>query len=221
MSAALVAVFGAAILAIALSGSGGDDGGDEDRQPRASQAAGEAPADAKVVRADSHRLGESARSKVTLTEFLDFECEACGAAYPAIEQLRKEYAGRVTFVMRYFPVPSHRNAQTAAVAVEAAARQGELEAMYKRMFETQQSWGEQSASKAGLFRTYAEDLGLDMRAFDAAVAAPATVQRVQRDQAEGAALGVQGTPTFFINDQLIQPQSIEDLRRLIDAALDA
>lgn len=50
---------------------------------------------------------------MTFVEFLDFECESCRAAYPANEQLRKDYEGRVTFVVRYFPIPSHFNAERA------------------------------------------------------------------------------------------------------------
>ena len=96
------------------------------------------PAPASVlVRPDSHRLSTAADGRVTVVEFLDLECEACGAAFPGVEKLRGEYAGKVTFVMRYFPIPSHRNAQLAARAVEAAGQQGQLEPMYRKMFETQ------------------------------------------------------------------------------------
>lgn len=158
---------------------------------------------------------------MTFTEFLDFECEACRAAFPVVEQLRREYAGRVTFAIRYFPVPSHRNAQNAALAVEAAAQQGRLEAMYKRMYETQQEWGEQATSEAATFRGFAEDLGLDMRAFDKAVGDPATLARVEADRDEGIALGVQGTPTFFLDEEQLEPRSVDDLRNRLDAALRA
>ncbi len=114
-----------------------------------------------TVRVDSHRLNEPENSTVTFVEFLDFECEACGAAYPYIESLREEFGDRVTFVMRYFPLPGHGNSQNAAVAVEAAANQGQLEPMYQRMFETQLQWGEKGEeSQAPLFRTFAEELGL-------------------------------------------------------------
>src|ERR1700754_1769165 len=71
-----------------------------------------------LVRPDSHRLSTATDGKVTFVEFLDFECEACRAAFPAVEQLRQEYQGRVTFVLRYFPIPSHSNAENAALAVE-------------------------------------------------------------------------------------------------------
>ena len=77
---------------------------------------------AVVVRENSLRLSTAPGATVDFVEFLDFECEACGAAYPAIEQLRQEYGDRVNFVIRYFPVQSHANAERAARAVEAAAQ---------------------------------------------------------------------------------------------------
>jgi protein-disulfide isomerase len=177
------------------------------------------PADAQVVRPDSHVLGDPADGSVVVAEFLDFECEACGAWYPAIERLRKQYEGRVRFVHRYFPLPGHSNAKNAALAAEAAAQQGAYEAMYQKLFETQLEWGESQDSQATLFRTYADQLGLDMSAYDAAVASQQTFSRVEQDVADGVALGVQGTPTFFLNGQRIQPTGPADFAAAIDSAL--
>ena len=86
-------------------------------EPGGAQAAG---ASSSVVRQDSHVLDEAGEGAPVLVEFLDFECEACGAAYPIIEQLREEYAGEVTFVARYFPLPGHFNSERAARAAAAA-----------------------------------------------------------------------------------------------------
>jgi protein-disulfide isomerase len=182
------------------------------------------PADAAerkniTVRADSHRLDTAEDGKVTLVEFLDFECEACGAAYPFIEQLREQYAGKVTFVLRYFPIPSHANANNAAYAVESAARQGKLEDMYKRMYDTQAEWGESQDSKADLFRSFAEDLGLDMARYDADVASPEVAARVQKDVDDGTRLGVSGTPSFYLNGQRLIPSTTEEFIQAIDEAL--
>lgn len=173
----------------------------------------------KLVRADSHRLGAAGTGKAILVEFLDFECESCRAAYPIVEELRTAYAGKVDFVVRYFPIPSHANAMNAALAVEAASQQGKFEAMYQRLYDTQQAWGEQQESKAPLFRTYAQDLGLDLAAYDKAVTDKATTDRVERDRQDGLDLGVEGTPTFFLNGKKLQPSSVQDFRAQIDAAL--
>lgn len=173
-----------------------------------------------TVREDTHILDEADDGKVTLVEFLDFECEACGAFYPFIEQLRADYAGRVTFAFRYFPLPGHGNSVNAAVAVEAASRQDMLEPMFHRLFETQAQWGEKGAeSQAPLFRQYAEELGLDLERYDADVSDPEVLARVQSDFDEGVALGVNQTPTFFLNDRRVQLSSFDDLRAAIEAEL--
>ena len=224
ISAVLVGVFLAIVAVVGIAAGGGNDDGARATPTTAATAPadGDAAAQtARVVASDARRLGRAGNSGVTFTEFLDFECEACAAAYPAIEQLRQEYAGRVTFNIRYFPIDGHGNARNAAHAVEAAAQQGELEAMYQRMYETQTQWGEKQTSKAALFRSFAKDLGLDLRRYDAAVASDKTAARVQRDVELGQAVGVQATPTFFINEQRIEPQSFEDLRQQLDAAIAA
>ena len=170
---------------------------------------------------DSHRLTSPEASTVTFVEFLDFECESCGAAYPYIEDLRAEFGNEVTFVMRYFPLPGHVNSTNAAVAVEAASRQGMLIPMYQRLFEKQAEWGEQGTSKADVFREYAAQLGLDLAQYDTDVADPSTLARVEADFSAGLALGVQSTPSIFINNVPLNLRSFDDLRNGIVDALNA
>lgn len=190
----------------------------QSRVPETDPSSGSATAAA--IRDDTHILDDAGDGAVTVVEFLDFECEACGAFYPVVEELRAEFSGEVTFAFRYFPLPGHSNSKNAAVAVEAAAQQGQLEAMYALMFESQAEWGEAQESRAPLFRQFAEQLGLDLVAYDAAVADPATLQRVESDFNDGMALGVSSTPTFFVEDRMVQLQSFEDLREAIEAELD-
>jgi len=173
----------------------------------------------QLVRDDSHRLNTVDGSDVTFVEFLDFECEACRAAFPLVEQLRSEYGDRVNFVVRYFPIQSHFNAERAARAVEAAAGQGKFEPMYKKMFETQSQWGEQQAPADATFRGFATELGLDMPAFDAAYDDPATLDRINVDVADGTALGVQGTPAIFLNGEKLDFRTYDDMRAAVDRAL--
>lgn len=188
------------------------------REPAPTTPSGEASAPL-ALRENSHRLSTADDGKVTLVEFLDFECEACGAVYPFVEDLRTTYEGEVTFVARYFPIPSHANAQNSAMAAEAAARQGQFEAMYSQLFTTQAQWGENSLSMAGLFREYAEEIGLDMNQYDADIQDPAVLERVLQDQREGTALGVQGTPTFFLNGEMLQLTTLDSLEAAIEAAV--
>lgn len=172
-----------------------------------------------LMRPDARVLGDKGSSGVTFIEFLDFECEACGAAFPIVEDLREQYAGEVTFIARYFPLPGHFNAERAAWAVESAARQGKLEEMYRKMYETQSTWGEAQEPHDDLFRTFAEEIGLDMDQFDADYASEEVKARVQRDVDDGIELGVRGTPTFYLDGKPFEPQSVEDFSRAIDEAL--
>ncbi|MCH9730181.1 MAG: DsbA family protein [Actinomycetia bacterium] len=173
----------------------------------------------QLVRDNSHRLNTAPNSDVNFVEFLDFECEACRAAFPLVEQLRAEYGNRVNFIVRYFPIQSHFNAERAARAVEAAAQQGKFEQMYKKMYETQGHWGEQQTPADAIFRGFAAELGLDMVAFDTAYDDPATLDRINVDVADGVALGVRGTPTFFLDGTRVQPRSYEDMSAAVDKAL--
>ncbi|RSN61262.1 disulfide bond formation protein DsbA [Amycolatopsis sp. WAC 04182] len=173
-----------------------------------------------LVRPDSHRLSDPAGSKVTVVEFLDLECEACGAAFPGVERLRAEYGDRVTFVLRYFPIPSHQNAELAARAVEAAGKQGKLEPMYRLMFEKQPEWGDQQVSHRGTFLGFARELGLDLQAFETALDDPVTLGRVLADRTDGANIGVEGTPTFFVNGvKFPGSPSYQGLKAVIDREL--
>ena len=192
--AVVVVVVGGFILLSKLNGPSAPQAG----STKAAGPVAVAPAEL-LVRPDSHKLNDAPNAKVTLVEFLDFECESCRAAYPSVEKLREEYGDRVTFVLRYFPIPSHRNAELSATVVEAASKQGKLEAMYKRMYETQGEWGEKQDLQRELFVGFARDLGLDMAKFEADLNDPATLERVVKDRKDGATVGVQGTPTFFIN----------------------
>lgn len=173
----------------------------------------------QTVRTDSHVLDEGGPDAVTVVEFLDFECEACGAFYPIVEDLREQYAGDITYVVRYFPLPGHINSTQAALAAEAAAQQDRFEDMYHRLFEMQAQWGERSEETPEVFRGFAEDLGLDMEAYDAAVADPATVARVQADKSDGEKLGVSSTPSFFIDGEPVVLEAWGDLEAAIETAV--
>lgn len=175
-----------------------------------------------LIRPDSHRLSTAANGRTTVVEFLDFECGACLAAYPGVEKLRAEYGDRITYVVRYFPIASHPNAYHAAHAAEAAARQGKFEQMYQKLFDTQAVWGNNPQSQAAVFEGYAQELGLDLTRFRADVTSTEVADRVKADATDGQALGVQGTPTFFINGEKFDGRPDYDgLTAAIDASLNS
>jgi len=189
------------------------------QQPAAPSEGGEGEEPQQTVRTDSHVLDDGGEGAITVVEFLDFECEACGAFYPVVEDLREKYDGEITYVVRYFPLPGHINSTQAALAAEAAGQQDRFEDMYHRLFETQAQWGEQSEETPEVFRGFAEELGLDMAAYDAAIVDPATAERVESDKTDGAKLEVNSTPTFFVGGEKVALQEWDDLEQAIEKAL--
>lgn len=173
-----------------------------------------------LVRDNSRYLDEANGAAATMVEFLDFECEACPAQFPVMEQIREDYDGQIDFVIRHFPMPGHANSRPAAAAVEAAAQQGALDGMYKRMFETQIEWGESQEDQSEVFVGFAEDLGLDMDEFVEAMESEENAERIQADFDDGVELGVQGTPTIYVNGQQTSSMpSYEELSSMIDTEL--
>jgi protein-disulfide isomerase len=173
----------------------------------------------ETVRPDSHVLDDAGADGVTVVEFLDFECPSCVRFFPIVEDLREKHAGDITYVVRYFPLPGHINSTHAALAAEAAAQQDRFEDMYRTLFETQQQWAGQQTETPAVFRELAVGLGLDMAAYDEAIADPATLDRILSDKADGEALGVRSTPSFFIDGDLLELTAWGDLESAIDKAL--
>lgn len=157
---------------------------------------------------------------VTLIEYLDFECEACGAYFPLVKQLEKEFPDDLKVVVRYYPLPGHKNGLPAALAVEAASRQGKFFEMHDLLFTEQRNWGEKQMPTPEVFEAYAEKLGLDMSKFKQDIASQSIKDRVQRDVDSGTKLGNTGTPSFYLSGQKIQnPRSLEDFKTLIQAEI--
>lgn len=201
--------FVAAIALIVVASLGG--GGQTDALPEVTP-----DGQAEVQRDDSHYINGSPDSEVTIVEFLDFQCPACAVAAGSVGSIIDAYGDDVAVVIRNFPLTSiHPHAVDSAVAFEAAAAQGAAAEMYRALFATQQQWSTGAGSQADVFRGLAEDLGLDMAAYDAAVADPATLDRVSRDNADAMGLGLQGTPSFFINGQPAAISSLDDLAALV------
>lgn len=173
--------------------------------------------DALTVQADDWVKGDK-DAPVTLIEYLDFECESCGAYYPIIKELEKEFGAKLRVVTRYFPLPGHKNSMQAALAAEAAGRQGKYFEMHDLLFESQKEWAEKPAADPKLFVPYAEKLGLNLEQFNRDREDKAVKERVERNKAEGNKLKINGTPSFFLNGTKIQnPRTKEDFTTLIQA----
>ena len=170
----------------------------------------------RLVRPHSPTLG-LATAPVTLVEFLDPECEACGAMHPIVKQLMREFDGRLRLVVRYMPF--HPNSAYAASLLEGAREQGKYWELMDVFFARQHEWAGHAAPRPELLAGYARDLALDMRQIGATGTSAETERRIKQDAEDGAALGVTRTPTFFVNGKPLPEIGYEPVRAAIEAAL--
>lgn len=173
-----------------------------------------------AVQESDHKQGPSGAS-VSLIEYTDFQCPACGAVFPVVEQMLLEFGDQIEFVSRHFPLTSiHPNAMAAHRSAQAASNQGMFWEMHDMLFERQQAWST-STDVNRIFEGYAGELGLDLEQFTTDAASEEVSKVINASISGGTAVGVQGTPTFFINGELLPtPRSVEEFRSAIQASLD-
>jgi protein-disulfide isomerase len=163
-------------------------------------------------------------SGVVFVEYGDFQCPACGAYHPIVQQLTEEFGDRVGFVFRHFPLNRiHQNADLAARASEASGKQGKFWEMHDMLFESQSEWSQQRSSEAEeTFTRYAQSLGLDLAKFDNDLDIGEVKDKVDGDFNSGTRSGVSGTPTFFLNGERIKnPQSYEEFQSFFNDAIES
>ena len=152
-------------------------------------------------------------SAVKIVEFTDFQCSACGAMYPVMEEVLKSYGTRVYFEIRNFPLTSvHANAFIAAEAAAAANAQGKVWPYIDFLFKNQSSLDPDSLKK------FATQVGLDRKRFDADFETGRFDADIRRDIEEGEGYGIEGTPTIFINGVMLTTLSADGLREAIEKA---
>ncbi|MDO8435466.1 MAG: thioredoxin domain-containing protein [bacterium] len=161
-----------------------------------------------------------ADARVTLIEYSDLQCPACGFFYPIVKQVSTEYGDRVRFAYRHFPLRQiHKNAELAARATEAAGKQGKFWEMHDLLFEKQSSWAQELAPTL-LFMNYATSIGLDGEKFLSDFVLPEVRANVESDYQSGLDAKVEGTPTFFLNGfRISNPQSYDEFKSVIERAL--
>ena len=180
-----------------------------------------APIELAPVTAADISLG-GAEAPVTLIEYSDFECPACGAYYPIVKEVLNHFDDEeLQFIYRHFPLNYHRGAKPTAYAAEAAGRQGEFWAMHDMIFENQANWsGSSVAQVEEIVFGYAIELGLDMDQFESDFSSQAIIEKVDNDLLSGQRARVSGTPSFFLNGEMINnPASVAEFIDLIEAEL--
>jgi protein-disulfide isomerase/rhodanese-related sulfurtransferase/uncharacterized membrane protein len=169
---------------------------------------------AHLVRSDSHIIGDL-RAPLTVVEFGDFECPSCSLSEEAARQIRAQYGNRIRFVFRQFPLSKiHPQAEKAAEASECAAEQGKFWEAVEKLY------AEQADLSVAALKRYARELGLDQSRFNQCLDSGETASRVNQDLADGHALGVRATPTFFVGQKRIEgPMEFAQFSQLIDQEL--
>src|SRR6185437_3830063 len=158
----------------------------------------------------------NADAPVTIVEFSDFQCPFCSRAATTVEQLEKEYAGKVKIAYKQFPLPMHPRALPAAQASMCVNEQGadKFWKWYEIMFNNQDKMEDSDFAK------YAQEAGADPAKFKSCYDSKKYAAQIEKDVHYGEQLGVKSTPTFFINGQLIAGAvPISDFKAAIDDAL--
>jgi len=163
----------------------------------------------------------NANAPVTLEEFADFQCPSCGVYYPELKKIEAEFGDRLRVIFRERPlVPPHEHALMAAQAAEAAGLQGRFWEMHDKLYENQTDWSK-AKDLVPLFIDYARQIGLDTDRFMKDINGEAVAVRIFQDGKRAHALGINSTPTFFVNGKEAKDDQWkpEGLRAMINQAL--
>src|SRR4030095_5245621 len=153
----------------------------------------EPPQPVQLISVDDAPVRGDANAAVTIVEFTDFQCPACAAMHPVLDEVLKTYGSKVRLVVRDFPLTMHANARKAAEAANAAHAQGKFFEYIALLFKRQKALAVPSLKK------YATELGVDRATFDAALDGGTFAAEVRHDISDGEVYGVNSTPTIFVN----------------------
>ena len=188
-------------------------GKQQPQQPRPNQP--DPTATYKVPVGDAHTKG-SDEALVTIVEWSDFQCPYCSRVTPTIKQIAEQYGDEVRVAFKHNPLGFHPRAKPAALAAEAAGKQGKFWEMHDKLFENQREL------KKDKLVEYAQAIGLDMKAFEADLESDAIKAMVEADKALAAKVGARGTPNFMINGKQVSgARPFDSFKEVIDAELKA
>jgi len=157
-------------------------------------------------------------AKVTVVEFFDPECESCAMVSPYIKKEMKFYEGKVQWVFRYMPL--HRNSKAAVAALEAARKQNLFVEAMELLFEKQKEWGEQQEPMNEKINQILFGLnGLNKDQYLKDLANQNIDEILKQDEIEGRQAGVKGTPTFFVNNKMLEALDLDSLIAKINEGL--
>lgn len=173
----------------------------------------------RLVRAYSPILGRE-DAPVTIVEFFDPACEACRAFHPLVKQILAQYPDDVRVVIRY--TPFHGEVSELAIKVlEAARLQDVFVPVLEALLENQPAWTARGAPAAERIMEIAGVAGLDTDAAESQIRSPSIVGLVNQDRADVEAVGIEGTPTFFVNGNRLIDFGSEQLQTLVRSEVEA
>ncbi len=167
----------------------------------------------EVVEGDAPGIGPK-NAPIRVVEFTDYQCPFCGKARDAVNQILKEYKGKVRYVIKDFPLSFHKDAFKAHEAAHCAGDQDKYWEMNKKLFGNQREIQEADLKK------YAGEIKLEMKKFEECLSSGKYASLVQKSLQEGQSVGVSGTPAFFINGRMISgARPFESFKEIIDDEL--
>ena len=168
---------------------------------------------------DNENIKGDKNAPVSLIEYSDFQCPACGSYYPILKKVSEDLGAQVKFAYRHFPLSQHKNAKLAATVAEAAGKQGKFWDMHDLIFQNQSDWSEEK-NAAVIFAKYAQDLQLDLAKFQTDIASEEIKAKIENDYKSGVKAGVNSTPSFFLNGKkLDNPRNYDEFKNAILQAL--
>jgi protein-disulfide isomerase len=158
-------------------------------------------------------------SKVKLFLFSDFQCPYCKTFHEGtLKKILSVYGDKISFVFKNYPLSFHPQAENAALAVECANEQGKFAAYADKVFANQATWGKTEGTAS--FKTYAQQIGLNVAQFNQCLDDKKYSDKINGDKDDANNFGISGTPTLFINDQVVNTASAYDnLKKIIDDEL--
>lgn len=176
-----------------------------------------------ITTVDSINAGDwvkgNREAKVVLIEYSDFQCPACAFYYPVLKKNSEEFGDKIAIVYRHFPLPQHQNAKPAAYAAEAAGQQGKFWEMHDIIFDNQNNWKDKKNPEE-IFTGYASKLNLDLEQFKNVFSSKDIKKKIDNAYQTATRLGLNSTPTFFLNGKKIaNPRNYEEFRNIIMQAI--
>ena len=174
------------------------------------------PIYSQLIRMHSPTLGKP-DAKVQLVEFIDPACEACAGFYPLVKKIIAANPDEIRLVMRY--APFHKGSSAVVAVLEATKKQGKFWPALEALLAAQSDWTQHHTAQVGRVWKHLEGLGLDLEQVRNDMASPQIARAVAQDLSDAKALGINKTPSFFVNGQLLTNFGYEPLKALVEQAL--